>query len=82
MPKLKMTPTEKRNAHIWGLIGYYQRALGLNKEEVCLAAHFSRATYDRRREKPGDFTVSELEGLANKFHIKASDFLTGEGLPK
>lgn len=81
MPKLKKTPIEKRNAHIIGLIGYYQKSLGLNKQDVCSAAHFSRATYDRRLDNPGDFTVDELERIASKFHIKLSDFLV-EGPPK
>lgn len=80
MPRLKQSPTEKRDSLILAVIGYYQNFYGLTDEELYLAARIGKDTWRRRKKNPKEFKVGELDGIARKFRIPITKFFE-EGKP-
>lgn len=78
MPKLKRTATEIQDANIrkaiQGAAAYY----GLCINEQAETAGVKRATWYRRLNDPGTFTLKELRKMALRYHWDAKtvcDFL-------
>lgn len=67
MPKLRQTATEIANAKIMEAIKGSAAFYCIPPEEQAGIAGVSRATWYRRLQYPGDFTVSEMRRMAKRY---------------
>ena len=69
MPKLRPSPTDRRNRALIAAIRYGAEQAGVDPEELALAARISRATYYSRLRRPEEFRLCELRRISEKLHI-------------
>jgi len=78
MPKLRPSPSDRRNRALIATIRYGATQAGVESDELALAARISRATYYSRLRDPGQFRLCELRGIAEKLHIPVEQLAGGK----
>lgn len=73
MPKRKLTPNEKGDQLLVGLIEKGLAMRGEKYTDVCVALGFQHPTYYRRLKNPQDFTLREL-----RYFVQAYSFTLPE----
>jgi len=69
MPKRKLTPNEKGDQLLVGLIEKGLAMRGEKYTDVCVALGFQHPTYYRRLKNPQDFTLREPRCFKQVFHF-------------
>lgn len=78
MPRLPQSLADRQCTAILARLDAYigaQRRAGRDSKQIAKQLGFSYGTLKNRRERPLDFTLRELQGIANVMNIKIETLL-------
>ena len=81
MPRLAKSRAEKQYSKLVGAIRVYmydRRDIGESCHEAALRLGMPYERLNARLKKPGDFTLRELEGIANVMNVSIPALIGGE----
>ena len=68
MPRLKMSSMEQANRRLLEAVKGASAFYDITSDEQASIAGVSRATWYRRLQHPGEFTLNELRRMARQYH--------------
>jgi len=68
MPRLKLSDLEQANRRLLEAIKGSSAFYDISADEQAVIAGVSRATWYRRLQHPGEFTLDEIRKMAKRYH--------------
>jgi hypothetical protein len=78
MPRLRPSAADLKNRALIAAIKYGMEQVGVQPDELALAARVSQATYYNRLRDPGQFRLCELREISEKLHIMLEQLIMGK----